>query len=656
MKLETVIFILATAFTVYLVTSSSQKTSGRVSEYSEVEIPNLKEDSELLEDNNTPKTLQDLTLPQLLAQDQDTVDFIVQFSAEDPEVTAEWALALENEFARAKVLKTVFEVWAANSPRTAAAWVAHIPAFDKNLDLYLTVARTWAQTAPTTALENYRRLEKDGKKFTFGKFVTPLTKAVLEVWAANSPDLAASWVTQNISNQKERELYYPTIMHAWFENSSATRLFNWLIQFKYDETADLDSAFLMQEWVKKDKNEPFVWLSEQLKNDYINELTRIATDTLAEKDLKACEKLLNNPKMSSIKTSLVESITVKTAGADDKKALESINKLSDFELAKTICTRSALELVGKDDDALLYVKATGFLYFPKLTEFFLAWADKDSRKVLKWLKEADYHTFSTDFFKASLKLWNRDEDLKISKETAELMEEYLKHKPDLINKEIPLENLPLKFKEKFQEEISEWNSKRIEIIQECSTLWATKNYEEALSFALADSSPVFTTVCLRGILPICPDKSFVLSQKKLDLLTDNYPKRELFSYLALSKAEKSPTQTFDLLKKKGSLESTFVIQAIDKAIRHKREELNKVLDRTRTNNLHIFYPYFFYQFARINPKDAQKSLTRYSRKPWHNSALKAIAASYKDYHQARIKGWYKSLNSKEKDIISDIIN
>ena len=92
MKPGTILFVLLTAATVYLVTSTSQKTTGRVSEYSEVTLPELKEDSELLEDTNTPRTLDDLTLPQLLAIDPETAEFINSNTEEYPEETAEWGL------------------------------------------------------------------------------------------------------------------------------------------------------------------------------------------------------------------------------------------------------------------------------------------------------------------------------------------------------------------------------------------------------------------------------------------------------------------------------------------------------------------------------------------------------------------------------------
>ena len=656
MKPSTILFVLLTAATVYLVTSTSQKTTGRVSEYSDVALPELKDDSELLDDTNSPRTLEDLTLPQLLAIDPETAEFINLSTEDYPEETAEWALNVENDFARFKVLRTVLYKWADQSPKTCAFWVEQMPAFDKNLDLYMTVAKSWASNAPTSAMEEYRSRDKKTNKLKYGKFVVHLTKAVLQVWAEKSPDLAASWITQNIQSQKEREEFYPVVMHAWFKTSSPTRLFSWLIQFKYDEVADLDSVFLMKEWVKKDSVAPFLWLNTQIKNDYIDELTHVATDTLADRDLKTCEKHLNNPKLNSIKNSLVESITVKTAGKDDKKALESINKLTDLNLVDSICSRSAMELVGKDDDAMLYVKATGFLNFPKLDDFFLAWADTDSRKVLKWLKEASYHEFSTDFLARQIKKWNQNSlNEQISKETIESTMVYLKSKPNLTTLEMPIESLPAKFKENFQKRIGSWSLRWMQIIENCAALWAAKNYEEALSFALADTSPTFTSVCLRGILPLSPEKSFNNTVKKLDLLKDTYPKKELFSYLALSKAEKSPKQAFDLLKKKGILDSTFVMQAIDLSISKKREELNSVLDKVRTSNMHIYFPYFFYQYTRLDPKKSQQALGRYSKKAWHNSALKAIAAAYKDYHPQRVKNWYKNLKQKDKDIITDII-
>ncbi|MCM8538887.1 MAG: hypothetical protein NE328_01290 [Lentisphaeraceae bacterium] len=655
MKPNTIIFVLLTAATVFLVTSTSQKTTGKVPEYAELSLPELKEDSQLIEDTNTPQTLEDLSLPQLLALDPETVDFINTNVEEFPEESAEWALKIENDFARYKVLKTVLYKWADQSPKTCAFWVEQMPAFDKNLDLYITVARSWASNAPTSAMEEYRSLDKKTNKEKYGKFVTPLTKAVLEVWAEKSPDLAASWVTQTISNQNERNEYYPVIMHAWFKNSSPKRLFSWLIQFKYDETADLDSVFLMQEWVMKDSQAPFEWLSSQLKNDYIDELTRVASDTLAQKDLKACETLLNEPKMAGVKNSLVEAITFLTAGKDDKKALESISKLSDLELADSICTRSAMELAGKDDDAILYVKATGFFNFPKLNDFFLDWAEVDSRKVLNWLKTASYHEFSTDYFTRLVREWNLDSsNSPISKETVESFTVYLKSKPSLTKTEIVFTGLPPKLVEEFQKQMSQWSTKWKEIIEDCAAQWAKKNYEESLSYAMADPSITFTSVCLRGILPLCPEKSFDNTIKKIDQLKDSYPKQELFSYLALSKAEQSPSKTFELLKKKGILDSTFVIQAIDLSITHKREELNKVLEKVRTSNMHIYYPYFFYQYTRLDPNNSYKALSKYSRKAWHNSALKAVAASYKDYHPNRLKNWYKNLNSKDKEMVSDI--
>ena len=655
MRLTTLLFVLFTAATVYFVTSSSQKTSGRVDSYSDIELPELPADSELIDEDTSPETLQDLSLPQLLALDIETADFIRLATIDAPEETSEWALSIENEFARFKVLKHVLYTWADQSPKTCAFWVEQMPAYDKNLELFTTVAESWAANAPTSAMEEYRTKDKKNKP-KYGKFVLALTKSILKVWAEKSPDLAASWVTQNIQNQNERKELHPVIMHAWFQKSSPSRLFSWLIQFKYDEEADLDSIYLMQEWVIKDSNAPFEWLSKQLNNDYIDELIEIATDTLADKDLKACEAHMNNPKYSSLRSSLVQAIIVKTSGKDDKKALTALSKLDDVNLISSICYKSAMQLVGKDDDALKYVKAAGFLTFPDLDEFFLKWTEGDSRKVLKWLKSTNYTEFSSDLFNYQLKKWNQDPyNPQIKVGTVELMNIYLKQHPDLQNKEIPIEALPGKFKEKYQKTISSWNDRRMEIISKCAALWASKNYEEALSFALADTSTVFTSVCLEGILPLAPEKSFDLSLKKLDQLKDTYPKKELYSYLALSKADKSPIQTFDLLRKRGLMDSNFVIEAIDRGITHKRVELNKVLERARTSNMHIYFPYYFYQLTRLDPKNSHKSLAKYHRKPWHNSALKAIASSFKDYHPNRLNGWVKSLNQKEKDIISPIL-
>ena len=655
MRFSSLIFVLFVAAAAYFVTSSSQKTSGKVSSYSEIELPELPEDSELIDEDSSPQTLQDLTLPQLLALDPETSDFIRNATIDAPEETSEWALNIENEFARFKVLKHVLYTWADQSPKTCAFWVEQMPAYDKNLDLFITVAQSWASNAPTTAMEEYRSRDKKNK-LKYGKFVLPITKAILKVWADKSPDLAASWVTQNIQSQHERKELHPVIMHSWFNKSDPSRLFSWLVQFKYDEDADLDSVFLMQQWVQKDSNAPFSWLSKQISNDYIEQLTEIAADTLAEKDLKACEKHMNNQKYSSIRRALVQAIIVKTSGKDDKKALDALNKLKDIDLINSICSKSAMQLVGRDEDALLYVKAAGFLTFPNLDEFFLKWTEADSRTVLKWLKSTNYHEFAEDLFKYKVKKWNLSSfDEKISANAVELMTIYLKQQPDLQNKEIPVEALPLKFKDSFQKQISSWNDVRMNIISQCAAMWASKNYEEALSFALADSSIVFTSVCLKGILPLAPEKSFAGTLKKLDLLKDTYPKKELFSYLALSKAEKSPHQTFDLLRKKGLMDSNFVIEAIDRGIVHKRDELNKVLERARASNIHIYFPYFFYQLTRLDPNNSHKTLKKYHRKPWHNSALKAIASSYKDYHPNRMNNWVKSLNQKEKDIISSIL-
>ena len=655
MRLNTLLFVLFAAATVYFVTSSSQKTSGKVSSYADVELPELPEDSELIDEDTDPQKLQDLTLPQLLALDTETTEFIRLATIDAPEETSEWALAIENEFARFKVLKLILYTWADQSPKTCAFWVEQMPAYDKNLELFKTVAESWASNAPTSAMEEYRSKDKKNKA-KYGKFVLPLTKSILKVWAEKSPDLAASWITQNIPNLNERKELYPVIMHAWFERSLPSRLFSWLIQFKYDEEADLDSVFLMQEWVKKDSKAAFEWLSKQLSNDYIDELLETAVDTLADKDLKACEQYLNNPQYSSLKNALVQAIIVKTSGKDDKKALNALSKLNDVELIHSICHKSSMQLVGRDDDALLYVKAAGFLTFHDLEEFFLKWTEASSRDVLKWLKSANYNEFSEDLFKFMVKKWNQDQyNPKITDNTVELMIIYLKQQPDLQNKEIPIEALPSSFKQSYQKKINSWNDRRIEIISKCAALWAEKNYEEALLFALADPSTVFTSVCLKGILPVTPEKSFDSTLKRIEQLKDNYAKEELFSLLALSRADKSPSQTFELLQNRGLMDSTFVIEAIDRGIIHKRDELNKVLDKTRTGNIHIYFPYFFYQFTRLDPKSSLQTLKKYQRKPWHNSALKAIASSYKDYHPNHINEWLKSLSSKEKDIISSIL-
>lgn len=656
MRPDTLIFILVTAITVYFVTSSSNKTTGKVPEYSETTLPEIKDDSKLIEDDNTPQTLNDLSLPQLLALDAETGEFLRIRTVEEPEETAEWALLIENEFARFKVLRAVLHTWAEQSPKTCAFWIEQVPPSPKSLDLYITVARSWASSAPTSAIEEYRSINSKTKKPKYGEFVIPLTKAILDVWAQKSPELAASWVTQNISDLNERKLLYPVIMHAWFNNSYPNRLFSWLIQFKYDEIADLDSIFLMKEWVMKDSTGPFEWLSKQLSNEYINELSDIAAETLADKELAMCVKHLNNPAFSNLKKYLVQAIIVKTAGVDDKQALTALSKLNDLTLVDSIARKSAMQLVGRDEDAILYVKATGFLTFTDLEAFFMKWSEVDPRKVMKWLKQADYNEFSTDLFDRMVKEWNLEsKNNSVSGEIQNKVKEYLSKKPDLLNKPLPVEELPKPFKENFQKAILSWNTIKVEIVESCAALWAARNFEEALSFALADSSTTFTVVCLRGILPLAPDKSFDSTYKKLETLDESYPVKKIFSYLALSKADNDPKSAIDTLKKKGMFDSEYVIQTIDLSIKEKREELENSLNRLRIPNIHIYFPYYFYQYTRIDPENAYKSLQKYSKRSWYNSGVRAIAASYKDHHSKEADKWLKSLKTKEKEIAAEII-
>lgn len=154
---------------------------------------------------------------------------------------------------------------------------------------------------------------------------------------------------------------------------------------------------------------------------------------------------------------------------------------------------------------------------------------------------------------------------------------------------------------------------------------------------------------------MAPDKSFDSTYKKLETLNESYPVNQIYSYLAISKADTDPKAAIDTLKKKGMFDSEFVIQIIDLSIKDKREELEKSLNRLRIPNIHIYFPYYFYQYTRIDPQNAYKSLQKYSRRSWYNSGIRAIAASYKDHHSNQAGNWLKSLKTKEKEIASEII-
>ncbi|MCM8533542.1 MAG: hypothetical protein NE330_20415, partial [Lentisphaeraceae bacterium] len=284
MKYLSVILTFLAALTAYLCTSFSQKTSGNVTEYSSFEF-SLPENEKLATTTLEELTPEDLSIPQLIALDEETSEVIKKATITEPETMAEWATNIENETAQGKVLSLVLATWADQTPRTCAMWTESLPTHRKYLDIYKSVASAWARNTPSFAIEWALELEKKS-------FRTPILKTIVEVWAESDPENAGDWLLF-LNKPDLRSAVFPSLIHTWFIKSPQDT-FDWLVKFKGTDIAGVDSIYLMKKWIEEDNQAALSWLASEYSTPFTDSLKKMATAQLAKTDKKLAIKYIND--------------------------------------------------------------------------------------------------------------------------------------------------------------------------------------------------------------------------------------------------------------------------------------------------------------------------------------------------------------------------
>ena len=646
MKHLSLILIILAALIAYLVTSSSQKTSGTVQGFPSLNIDfKPKNAAQILAAGEVK--VSDLSLPQLISLDKGTVEIITKATIEDGEAMAVWAENLENEIAQRKVLKLVLSTWANITPRTTAMWTETLPAFDKYLDIYKAVAAAWAQNNPTFAINNWAmKLEK-------GNFKVPVLKTILTVWTTNEPENAGDWILF-LNDAKLKNALYPDLIHTWFQQSPQDT-FEWLVKFKGTNKADLDSLYLIKKWVVNDGNQSFEWLASEYSTPFIDDLRNAASQQLAETNIKLAKSFIVNDKMENMRLDLINSVVNESAGKNDKQALETISKIKDQKLKDSICYAAAMKLAGTKSSAIDYVKATGFLQFPDLNGFFRKWASKQGKKAVEWFTSED--SFIKDLFVRLIHQWNikNNRDYQIDGELVNAVFEYI-DKHEIKTKLPPVKGIPLQVRDKFKKLMLKWEADKKELFLLSVSEWAKSNYEDCLNYVMdMDESP-YKFLFLKGVLPHTPFKFFTKAEKLCNSHKNLQYRQDLTAHLSLAIAKKSPKEALHLLRTARRLDAFYVYRIIDNSItKHSTELLNSLKKMVR-KNLHIFMPYYFYHRSTKDPKGSYSEVKKLTKETFYKQSLRAVASGYADFHPTKAFGWQNSLSDEEKLIVGKLIS
>ncbi|MCM8536549.1 MAG: hypothetical protein NE334_11475 [Lentisphaeraceae bacterium] len=646
MKYLSVILTFLAALTAYLCTSFSQKTSGNVKEYSSFEF-SLPENEKLTTTTLEELTPEELSIPQLIALDEETAEVIKKATITEPESMAEWATNIENEAAQGKVLSLVLSTWADQTPRTCAMWTESLPPHGKYLDIYKSVASAWARNTPSFAIEWALELEKKS-------FRIPVLKTIVEVWAENDPENAGDWLLF-LNKADLRSAVFPSLIHTWFIKSPQNT-FDWLVKFKGTDLAGVDSIYLMKKWIDKDNKAALSWLASEYSTPFTDSLKKMATTRLAKVKKALAVKYINDKNLAPIKSSLIHAIINESAGKDNKTALEALRKLEDQELKDDIAESAALKLAGKDKEAISYVKAAGFLTFEKLDQFFGLWVLGKGKETIEWFRNNTSKDFIPELLGRLVSDWNRNNpSMKVSNE---ILKESIEILSSTSNYTIvqQLNDLPLNVRDRYYRLLNNWEDRKKQLFQNTFSVWADKEYAKSFLYVQELDETTYKYFCMRALLPQTPQKHFNSALAMCKGLKSDFYKKEMTAYLAIALSSNSPEKALRLLQKNQRLEANFVYQVIDHSVKPKSRELLESLRKTVRKNLHIFMPYYFYQRAIYDPKGSFNDLSKYKKEIFYNQSLRALAAAYKDFHSQRAPKWLKSLSNDEKIIIGNLLS
>ena len=645
----TSLFLTIIAATVALFcTSISQKTSGTVAEFRSLKLDFPDTETVATATNTLPKP-EDLSTPQLLALDSSTTEILQKATIEQPEKMADWAVNLDKDIVRAKVLKLVLSTWADQTPITCAMWTETLPAIAAYLDLYTTVASAWAKNNPSFAIGWALELEKES-------FRLPTLTAILDIWSQNSPDNAGDWLLFLNKEGLQRNLY-PVLVHHWYKKSPKDT-FNWLVKFKGTNQAGLDSTYLIQQWTYQDPKKALQWLASEYSSPFIDSLRQIAVKAFISKHHKAAHIYIKNHELEPLKRLLTYSSLTKTADDKPEQVLQKLAGIHDIELKNAICTTIAMRLIdkNKDKDAILFVEAAGFLTFPKLNDFFTLWAKKNGANAVNWFRTSDAQSFVKPLLLRLMENWNlRNPTLATPLINAKEATDFLKDATSYTAL-LPFDQIPLDIRLKFQKLMLEWPEQKKELFQKTMKQWAATNYPKCLKYVQELDESLYKYLCMEAMLPETKEKDFNTTLKMCQEFKNGYYKKNLLASLAVAISIVSPEKAFKQLKQSKRLYVNYIYAIIDISPKKSSKELLIVLRKYARKDLHILLPYYFYKRAIYDPKGAYTDLLDFKKEIFYQHSLRAIAAAYTDVHPSRSKKWLKSLSTQDKIIVDNLLS
>ena len=637
--MRTVLYAFIAAVVVYFCASSCQKTSGRITLPTEIILPADKTRKKI-EAVDSPVKLSDLTQPQLIALAPETSKLIAEFTVEEPEETANWALSLDNELAQHKVLKVVIYNWAEQTPRTCGTWLETLPPFEKYQHHYNVLAHSWANNAPTAAIEWALRLKEVYRQ--------EVLKEIVLVWIKKAPQEAADWVQYQARDTNIQPLI-STLLHGWFEDSSH-KPFAWMMHNSAHLSSTLDSDFLFRKWLKKDHKGAVTWLCSQMSNELIEELKAIAVEFLIRKGASSITPILADKNCQNLHFSLRLALIMNVADKNPQAALDKIRTLNGKANRSIIYGKVAVAQAGKKKAAIDFALAGGFIDLPALDNFFFAWARKKPQEALEWLQQDVESLFLPELLLHKVTEWNEEvSNQKIDYSKWPQVKGIIQNPLTILKSN----SLPGKFKKEFQTLLSTWPARRSKILQSITFIWAKRDYLKTLAFCRELKESSYLLPCLKGLLPQTTQKNFAKAQALCQAIKRPSYNENAWALLALSLAKKDPQKAFELLNKVQPMPPEYIIKVIDDSMLANPLKTLKALQSLKVTNANTYLSYLFYRISAKAPATAMLLLRKNVTKLNFPQCLKAVAAGVIDFHRESTSEWLKKLHKKEKEMLQD---
>jgi hypothetical protein len=653
MKISSILVALLTSLVIFFCISLSRKTTGKIKILPEVTLPKIEKEKKVIVQKEL-RLISDLSDPQLLALDPETTEIIRLATLEKPEETAEWAERLSKDQNPLKVLQLVLHYWADQNPRTCWNWTENGPF--KKLSLYLTVAKSWASNSPIVCAEWVY------EKIAVKQFRLPIMKSIIQIWAEEDPAEAAEWLNKKnilfntatiIDTSKNVEELYSPLIHTWFKKYPGG-VFTWLLKQNKDQALDLDALFHINKWAEENSTELLQWLKDAPGGTYTDQLKAVGIHAIARHAPQLITDSLESPDSESIKDYLIEASITQSAATDTPAALKALSLLTNYKLRQQVCLKVAMELVGKNDLAIEFVKVAGISSFPALNSFFQQWGELKGKDALDWLKDKTIISLvAPDIYSQTRLEWNADNPSTLI-ETAHQENLDFLAKSSNTNGLLPATEFPIKFLEKYKIKIAQWPRLRNQLATLVIQSWAKVDYLNCQTYVNMLENRSFKMLCFKALFGQTPETEFANSLKIIDSYENNITKKELYSALAIAMAAHSPNKAISLLKKNNINEIDIILKMIDASIKTKDQELLTALKKLRGEYTHIYIPYYFYKLTEHKPTSTKATLDKYSRR-LNVAGLKAIAAGYLDFHQKKSKKWYLSLKANERQIVEEIL-